>query len=46
MSEWNPNRKEMEWQDAVPDEEEEAPDPGEDTYRDGSSKNECWKEEE
>ncbi|MBQ7183651.1 MAG: hypothetical protein IJR97_06655 [Clostridia bacterium] len=35
-------RREMEWADRIPDEEEERRGPMEETYRDGSLKNECW----
>ena len=46
MSELKKREKEQEWNDHIPDpEEEERPEPYEETYRDGSSKNECWKEE-
>ena len=32
--------------DDIPDpEEDDRPDPYEETYRDGSTKNECWSEE-
>ena len=45
MSELKKRAKEQEWSDSIPDPEEERPEPYEETYRDGSSKNECWKEE-
>ena len=35
-----------EWTDDIPDPEEEAPEDNEQVYRDGSSKNECWNEEQ
>ncbi len=34
-------RKERDWEDAEAD-PEEGPEPYEETYRDGSAKNECW----
>ena len=37
-------RKEKDWQDAIPDEEDEQEE-YEETYRDGSAKNECWAED-
>ena len=42
MSERNSDRREKEWSDGIPDPEEERPEPYEETYRDGSAKNECW----
>lgn len=33
---------EKEWSDGIPDEEDALPEPYEETYRDGSTKNECW----
>ena len=43
MSERKTEQKEKEWNDGIPDpEEEEMPEPYEETYRDGSAKNECW----
>ena len=45
MSELKKREKEQEWNDSIPDPEEEQPEPYEETYRDGSPKNECWKEE-
>ena len=43
MSERSIDPKEEQWQDEIPDEEgEERPEPYEETYRDGSAKNECW----
>ena len=46
MSERKTDQKEREWADEIPDEEEERPDPNEETYHDGSVKNECWRPEE
>ncbi len=34
-----------EWSDEIRDPEEEQPEAYEETYRDGSAKNECWAEE-
>ena len=31
-----------EWADEIPDPEENYPETDEETYRDGSTKNECW----
>ena len=45
MSERNTERKEKDWTDEIPDEEDSLPEPYEETYRDGSAKNECWGEE-
>ena len=45
MSERKADVQEKEWSDAIPDEEEERPEPYEETYRDGSAKNECWADE-
>ena len=42
MSEWRKDRREKDWADEIPDEEEDLPEPYEETYRDGSAKNECW----
>ena len=43
MSERKTEQQEREWADQIPDpEEEEQPEPYEETYRDGSAKNECW----
>ena len=41
MSERKTDRQEKEWTDEIPDEEELFPEPYEETYRDGSAKNEC-----
>ena len=41
-------KKEEEWSDAIPDPEESSEsneEPYEETYRDGSARNECWAEE-
>ncbi len=38
-------QKATEWTDEIPDPEEERPDPYEETYRDGSARNECWASE-
>ena len=45
MSERNTERKEKDWTDEIPDEEDSLPEPYEETYRDGSVKNECWGEQ-
>ena len=37
--------EEQNWDDAIPDDEEERPSPYEKAYRDGSAVNECWAEE-
>ena len=42
MSEREADRLEKEWTDEVPDPEDNPPEPYEETYRDGSAKNECW----
>ena len=42
MSERKTDQREKEWSDEIPDEEEIRPEPYEETYRDGSAKNECW----
>ncbi len=39
-------KKAEEWTDDIPDPEEEAPEDNDQPYRDGSSKNECWNEEQ
>jgi hypothetical protein len=39
-------KKEREYADEIPDEEEEVPSPYEPVYRDGSARNECWGEPE
>ena len=44
MSELKKNQREKEWADEIPDEENDLPEPYEETYRDGSAKNECWSE--
>ena len=40
----NPEEKEEQWADEIPDEESE-PEDYEPTYRDDSAKNECWADE-
>ena len=45
MSELKRDLKEKEWQDGIPDEEAERPEPYEQTYRDGSARHECWPED-
>ena len=35
-------KKAEQWSDDIPDPEEEQAEPYEETYRDGSAKNECW----
>lgn len=42
MSERKMDQREKEWSDEIPDEENDLPEPYEETYRDGSAKNECW----
>lgn len=42
MSERKADLKEKEWADSIPETETDAPEPYEETYRDGSAKNECW----
>jgi len=44
MSERKTEIREKEWDDVIPDPEEEFPEADEETYRDGSVKNECWSE--
>ena len=44
MSERRTDLEAQEWSDGIPDLEEEWPDDQEETYRDGSPKNECWQE--
>ena len=40
-------KKEREYADEIADEEgSERPEPYEETYRDGSAKNECWRDED
>jgi len=41
MSERRIRQKEQEWADSIPDGEDSRPEPYEETYRDGSAKNEC-----
>ena len=38
-------KKELEWDDAIPDDENDE-EPYEKTYRDGSAQHECWDAEE
>ena len=45
MSERPTKKREMNWSDEIPVEEDSQPDPYEKTYRDGSAVNECWSEE-
>ncbi len=45
MSELKRDQREKNWSDEIPDEESERPEPYEETYRDGSAKNECWNDE-
>lgn len=47
MSERRTDQEEKEWSDVIPDPEgeEERPDPYKQTYRDGTAKNECWRED-
>jgi hypothetical protein len=42
MSERSIDKREKEYNDSIPDPEEEFPESDEETYRDGSAKNECW----
>ena len=42
MSERISDQREKKWSDEIPDDEEDRPEPYEETYRDGSVKNECW----
>lgn len=42
MSDPKTDQKATEWADDIPDPEEDRPEPYEETYRDGSAKNECW----
>lgn len=42
MSERKIDQRQKEWSDEIPDEENELPEPYEETCRDGSAKNECW----
>ena len=45
MSERKMDQREKEWSDEIPDEENELPEPYEETYRDGSAKHECWSDD-
>ena len=42
MSERPSEKREQEWDDEIRDDENELPEPYEETYRDGSARNECW----
>ena len=43
MSDRKADLKEKEWADSIPETgTDDAPEPYEETYRDGSAKNECW----
>ena len=42
MSERKNDSREKEWADEIPDEEENLPEPYEETYRDGTVKHESW----
>lgn len=42
MSERKTDQRAREWADEIPDEEEVPAETYEETYRDGSAKNECW----
>lgn len=44
MSERSIDKREKEYNDSIPDPEEEFPESDEETYRDGNTKNECWSE--
>ena len=44
MSEHKANFHEEDYNDTIPDPEEEMPEPYEETYRDGHAKNECWED--
>ena len=47
MSERYTDRHEKEYSDFIPDDETtERPESDEETYRDGSTKNECWADKE
>ena len=46
MSERPKEKREQEWNDEIPDEENEQPESYEETYRDGSAKNECWRSDD
>ena len=45
MSERKTDKREKEFEDEIPDEEESFPEPFEKTYRDGSARYECAPEE-
>ena len=42
MSERPTEKRELEWNDEIPDDENRQPEPYEPTYLDGSAQNECW----
>ena len=42
MSARRNEKRGKDWADEIPDEENGRPEPYEETYRDGSLKNECW----
>ncbi len=46
MSERSIEKREKEYNDSIPDPEEEFPESDEETYRDGSTKNECWSDKD
>ena len=46
MSERLKEKREQEWNDEIPDEENEQSESYEETYRDGSAKNECWRSDD
>ncbi len=35
-------KREQDWNDEIPDDDSDQPEAYEETYRDGSAKNECW----
>ena len=35
-------KREQDWNDVIPDDENDQPEDRGETYRDGSAKNECW----
>ena len=45
MSERKTDKREKEWSDEIPDEEESFPEPYEQTWKDGSAKHECAPDE-
>lgn len=42
MSERQDEKRARDWNDEIHDDEDYQPAPYEETYRDGSAKNECW----